>query len=1237
MKRIALILSSFIVCITSYARHQWTECSLEGDSTAPVCSAIFKTGNNADQYRYSAHIEFPEIVPLPDSYTSLWNIRQAPKDRVEPKTTVSKLSGTSYAIIQFTPVFQSDNGLQLIRSCKVVLDSTKINRVFTKAGKSSATGSRLASGHWVKIGIKESGIYQIDFEKLRQLGFNDPSKVTIFGAGGAMLPETDIEHITDDLDQIPVCRTGKRLLFWAQGTVTWTLEKNVFVHNTNPYSEYGYYFLTDSQAETAVFETGGENSPAKSVTEKYDAVFLYEKDEFAWINSGRKLYERTDFSTLPNNTKTYSIHLNNASESDPALLNVAFSDNAAQTSSVTVSVNGNKTGEMKMPAMASNSAASENCVLYGIQDSNKEDLAVQLKHNAPAGTKGHLDYLEFNYSGKLELSGSYLEFRKKNVLDSQSFRISNATEHTTVWQRNADGKYYMIGGTLTGGEFTTKPVSTEKAGQDVFIAFNSSDNFPTPDLYEEIGNQNLHGIDRADMVIIVPQSGKLTAQAERLASIHRTFDSLVTVVVRADMIYNEFSSGTPDATAYRLFMKMLYDKARNAEERPKYLLLLGDGAWDNRMLTSDWSRKDTKDYLLCYESENSLSHTSSYILEDYFGYLQDSQNGSFQTTAPDIGIGRIPVTTQEQAQGVVDKIYRYMCGADNGEWCSKVLLLGDDGDNNLHMSHAECIANDIGNVFPSLSQKKIYWDSYKAETTISGLGYPSVRKDLIGNLNDGVLLVNYSGHGNQDYLSHELIIDKKDFAESETGHLPFWITASCDIAPFDGSTENIGENAILNPKGGSIALLSTTRTVYAHLNKAVNRLFTKYLITRDTDGKYNTFGQALKKAKEMLVFGNSADRDLTENKFHYILLGDPAMRLAIPDTKIIIDSLNHTNGKTADTDQFSAGEVIRLCAHIEKFDGTQDTTYNGIVKTQLFDSKEYINCLNNAGTADTTFKYYDRKNRIFSGSDSVKNGKISILIPISLDISYSGQKGAIYIYANNSSNRSAVGYTDSFSLKGTAGSEKRDSVGPKIMLYLNTPDFENGQTVHATPLLVAELEDSSGINLGTSIGHGIVAIVDNNPDFSYTLNGYYQPATGDYTRGKVIYKMPELPEGKHKLMFRAWDNMNNSSASYLDFEVEHGQKPSIIRFDASPNPARHSTTFYISHDRQGENNTIRLEIFDMAGKPVDTLTGTMTLGTCTIEWNFSQIGLRPGIYIYKVTVECQDGTHSSQTNKLIVL
>ena len=107
---------------------------------------------------------------------------------------------------------------------------------------------------------------------------------------------------------------------------------------------------------------------------------------------------------------------------------------------------------------------------------------------------------------------------------------------------------------------------------DILLAVNVKGSFPEPVRVGLVENQNLHGLDSVDMVIVVPTSGQLTQQAERLAAAHREYDSLKVKVVRADMVYNEFSSGTPDATALRRFMKMLYDRG-GTDAAPRYLLL----------------------------------------------------------------------------------------------------------------------------------------------------------------------------------------------------------------------------------------------------------------------------------------------------------------------------------------------------------------------------------------------------------------------------------------------------------------------------------------------------------------------------------------------------------------------------------------------------------------------------------------------------------------------------------------
>jgi hypothetical protein len=220
--------------------------------------------------------------------------------------------------------------------------------------------------------------------------------------------------------------------------------------------------------------------------------------------------------------------------------------------------------------------------------------------------------------------------------------------------------------------------------------------YAEPKLVGRITNQNHHAAEAADMVIVIPTTQTLLAQAERLKALHEEHDGLRVQIIPADELFNEFSSGTPDANAYRRYLKMLYDRAETEEDMPKFLLLLGDGAWDNRMLVSDWSNCSPDDFLLCYESDNSYSATHCYVSDDYFCMLDDEEGGRLVTSdKADVAVGRITARTAEEAEIAVDKIEGYMNNKEAGAWQNVVCFLGDDGNQNQHMADADSVAKSV--------------------------------------------------------------------------------------------------------------------------------------------------------------------------------------------------------------------------------------------------------------------------------------------------------------------------------------------------------------------------------------------------------------------------------------------------------------------------------------------------------------------------------------------------------------
>lgn len=758
--------------------------------------------------------------------------------------------------------------------------------------------------------------------------------------------------------------------------------------------------------------------------------------------------------------------------------------------------------------------------------------------------------------------------------------------------------------------------------------------FPTPSFAYRITSQDHHADPQADMVIIIPTTQKVLAQAQRLKELHEQYDSLRVNIVPADELFNEFSSGTPDANAYRRYLKMLYDRATSDQDMPRYLLLLGDGVWDNRMLSSDWRTTSPDDFLLCFESENSFSATDSYVADEYFAMLDDGEGGRLTTSdCADVGVGRLPARSEAEAKIMVDKIVSYRQNLQAGDWQNTICFMADDGNNNGHMREADAAVSTVTSRHDAFNIKKIYLDAYTRVTTSTGKTYPDANRLIKQQMQNGALIMDYNGHGAPYMLSHEKVLLRSDFAEQTSLRLPLWVTASCDIAPFDSQEENIGETAMLNARGGAVAFFGTTRTVYMGANQDINCAFLKHVLA-SPDGRLNTLGDAVRLAKNEVWNGSHP-----LNKLHYQLLGDPALRLAVPQGTVVIDSIDGFSASESVV-KLAAGQAVTVKGHVADF-----SDFTGVVSLTVKDVQDSIVCqLNHTGDeAETPYVFADRHTTLYQGSDSVRAGKFSLSFVLSRDVSYSEKTGQMTLYAVNAAKTfSAHGQNDNFSV-GSAVDGGSDGIGPSIYCYLNSPSFSNGDDVNVTPYFYAELTDKDGINAsGSSIGHDLELVVDGDPSMTYTLNEYFQYDFGDYRSGSVGYSLPELAEGEHQLAFRAWDVFNNASVSQLSFRVVRALRPQCFSVACTQNPATTSTTFIVNHDRTGSLMDITLEVFDASGRLLYSQAerGVSTDNTYTFNWNLSVGGgsrLHTGVYLYRVLIS-SDGSHeASKAQKLIIL
>ena len=1203
---------------------------------------------------YTATIEYPELKPLSAEEIVRF---QLPKKMGAPEwpemTTYKGVSAKRGQLdVSFSPVIWRDGKYWRIHSFTLKVHREVLSQKRRAADRTNryASHSVLAEGRWVKIRVADNGIHMFTHARLKQLGFSDPSKVRLFGYGGHMLSENNPDLWRDDLCEVGIWRGDDRILFYANGPVKWTLEKdNTFAHSRNPYSDYGFYFLTDSEVsgddgydvEDAMSVTSYGGSSDEEPLIWTPAYTLHEVDDYAWFHGGRKLVESYDY--LNGNTKNYSLYASGVYPLRDATLDVCFTHNASTATSVSVTMDDASIGTLSLRPIVTHDEAAEAMQSLSVDlDETNAFHTVTLTHRRGAGVSGRLDYLRLNYSKIIDLNVPiYVPYSTNN----KTFSVSGADEYAVVWRVTNASCPVRIASAFDKGRFTFTD-SDAKAG-DAYITFDPRKSYSIPEVVGEIDNQDLHATEATDYVIIVPASGKLTAQAERLADLHRAQRGLTVKVVRADEVYNEFSSGTPDATAYRRYLKMLYDRAESMDDAPKYFLLFGDGAWDNRMLSQAWKGQSPDDYLLCYEVENSFNAVNSHVVEDYFGLLDDGEGGDLALDKVDVGIGRFPVTTVSQAREMVDKVSAYMANSYAGAWKNTILMLGDDGDSNRHMGDAESVANMLETEYPDFMVKRIYWDAFPMETTSTGNSYPTVRKRLLELFNDGALMVNYSGHGAPDVISHELVINKTDMEQLRSPRLPVWVTVSCDITPFDNSVQSFGESAFLNPKGGAIGLLTSTRTTYAEQNRRINYFFSKYAFARDEAHRRYSLGDAMRLAKcNLITTSSSSLSDKTSNKLNYVLIGDPALVVGNTDYRMVVDELNGVPVGGDVEMLLKAGSEVMVSGHVDGLDGALAAGFSGVLYASVFDNVEEVICRNNReeknsdGKVLPPFTYRERTKKFFVGSDSVRNGKYSFSFRVPMDINYSMKSGLINLYAISDTHvREAKGMYDDFLLGGTEDNLPNDGTGPKIQLYLNAPDFVPGGRVNETPLLVAKLEDADGINTAGGLGHSLTAIIDGQASMTYNLNEYYLSDIGGYTSGTVSYVLPELAEGKHTLMFRAWDMVNNSSTTTLEFEVVKGLAPDILHVQTVSHAGE--TTFLLTHDRPENEVTVTFEVFDFSGRILWSHSELVASqdNSYVYAWNQCSSSGQPldtGVYLYRVVVSSPAGQSSSKAQKMLI-
>ncbi len=1118
-------------------------------------------------------------------------------------------------------------------------------------GSRYAKVSKLASGKWIKLKTSTNAIYKLSYDDIKKMGISDPAKVKIYGSGGWILEENFSASIPymDDLQEVAVYvnkgsdgvfSSGDYLLFYGRGTVKWTYSTSskMFVHENNPYSTYGAYFMTESDSAPKEMEVLASVDQTSLAIAEYDDYSLYELDSVTIANTGRELFGE---SFISKNPRSFDFNIPGITS---AKFTLSFAAKPADDAPLMLSVNEEPIIDTYIPSMRDMDTYQKGIleVASGTWNTPAEKFSAVVKYAVGSQTMAYLNFIRLNTTRKLQYYNNNDPFFRsvKSRSTSARFNIENAGSNNVVFDITDPFNVQKVNATLSGTQLSFGIKSSPTLRE--FAVVDLSKVFLSPESLGEVENQNLHALEQTDMVILTPKN--FLVQAETLAKAHREKSGLHVTVVQADLVFNEFSSGVPDATAYRRFMKMFYDRGTTQQDRPKYLLLFGDGLFDNRFKTPEGSKLQKENYLLTYQFKESIDEHISYGTDDYFGFLDDGEGLDLYSESLDLGIGRFPVSSMSQADNAVKKVIGYMNNSKYGAWKNFLLFAGDDRNSNepdfLHCLQADSIASGVAARCPEFIIKKVYEPAFKPVTVNGKKTYPDAKNKMMNALKEGSFLVNYTGHGSTTSWTSEDLLTITDVNQMSFENLPLWITATCDFGWFDGVNTSAGEAAFLNKNSGAIALYTTSRVVYAFNNANINSALLRYLLDKK-NRKTLRLGDVLRLAKNDLS-GDS-------NKLNYVLLGDPALRLNFPDLEVQVSTVNGKPVKKDENIIFKALDNVTLTGKIVDVNGNVQTGLNGTMQTLVYDSEQQLKSL----TTDDYGQYleFSEYTSMISPpvSNEIVNGAFTVGFKVPLDIFYSDNPGKISFYGfDKTNNKEAQGSFMNVILNGTAENPDNDGEGPEIRsMYLNTISFKNGDKVNQTPLFVADVYDKDGINVSTgSIGHEISICIDNNPNYTFPLNSYFVPSIEEMGAGRVEFMIPNekaLPEGNHTLVLKVWDLLNNSSTDSIYFTVIKDLKPQLFDLTAVGNPARVHTYFELSHDRPEAQIDVTIRVYDLTGRICWTnkISGKSSwLKEFPIEWDLrtnSGMPLKAGVYVYKADIRCGNSSEATKAKKIIIL
>ncbi|MDG2174385.1 MAG: type IX secretion system sortase PorU [Flavobacteriaceae bacterium] len=1170
------------------------------------------------------------------------------------KTSISR--GKMYLFLDLFPIINQNGNFKKVNSFRFSYKSGISNKLKRQRTQNSV----LNSGEWYKFYVDKSGIFRLSRSFLSQLGLNtnsiDPRNIKIFGNGGNMLPlSNSVEYPVDPIENAikvhgeddGVFNNSDYILFYAEGPNAYNSDSNT---NLNLYSDQTAYFINISPSPgKRILENVQPVNTANTIVDSYTAYKYHELDEYNIAKIGRRWFgDRFDFES----NQTFEFTFPNLRTSEPINLRVYTAAVSEISTSMSVEINNQEVSNLNYTSINDPILVSGDYFTGEIMVSNS-NISVDLNYNnnGNPSSVAYLDYISLEGTCDLNYNGDQFIFYNKNVVDLSGiaqYNITNANSISNIWEITDLNNVSEI---FIDGSESTASFKALLGEEKRYIAFNQ-ESFYEPIIEGEtnLENQNLKSnifLDDQnqfqDLDYLIICRSDMLYEAERLAQINRDFNNLNVKVVTLEKIYNEFSSGNQDIAAIRNFVKYIYFNASDESRRIKYLCLFGDASFDYKDRISQ-----NTNIVPSWYSLNSYSLASSYVSDDFFGMMDNSEGMMENSDKLDIAVGRILADSPQRATDLVDKISSYYNANSYGDWRNKLIVISDDVDEpweSIIQGTSNSLADLITDNKPFFNVKKILSDAYVQESSSGGERYPEVNNAIIDGIELGALVVNYFGHGGEDGIARERIFDKIDATElSNENKLNCFVSVTCEFTKFDNPGRNTaGEFLYWNKNGGAIALITTTRQIFVSVGVNFNLTLENYLFSLNSDN-YHTMAEALRLTKNDPSISGSDQRRLV------FFIGDPAMKLAIPKPNIRITEINDILINEF-TEPLQGLSSVKIEGQIDDEFGNKIDDYQGELVTTVFDKNIDRSTLGNDGTSQNDspiiLDFTTLGEVLFRGRSSIENGDFNVNFIVPRDVVMEVGNGKMSFYSKSNSNlMDQNGSNLDVLIGGINEDADEDNMGPEIELFMNDEAFISGGITNENPHLLVKLFDENGINTSSGIGHDIVAVLDDDVANSFRLNDYYEANLDDYQNGTINYPLRDISPGLHTLSLKAWDVYNNSSTSEIQFVV-HDQDLELVISNVLnyPNPFINYTEFWFNHNSSSDLS-VSIQIFTISGKLVKTINGYVNTSNSSslsrdLSWNArDDFGdkVAKGVYIYRLTVRSdQIGKQVSKTEKLVIL